>query len=238
MHKYWELTYVDSGCLTTEVNDETYIIKSNELMVYAPGSFARQSTDNKTCSYLTIIFAMDLLKPEEEVLLSDRVFTADPEIRKAIDVFVRSNKSAHYEDLMLNSIDLIVTHLLRYNQDQPARIIPTPMQQKFESELLNEILVYVNENIYNSFNVEELCNHFAISRSSLQALFKNNLGVAPKQFISDMKLKKSRLLIKESKYTISEISNMLGYSSIHYFSRKFKSEYGMTPTEYAHKLID
>ena len=111
------------------------------------------------------------------------------------------------------------------------------MQQKFENELLEQIILYINENIFTTFNVEDLCDQFAISRSSLQALFKANLNIAPKEYISNLKLQKSKELIKESKYTISEIASMLGFSSIHYFSRRFKQKFDINPTEYANKII-
>ena len=77
-------------------------------------------------------------------------------------------------------------------------------------ELLNEIVQYINAHIYEQFTIEEICHQFSISRSSLQTLFKNNLKTAPKQYISNLKLNKGKLLIKESTHTISEISSMLG----------------------------
>ena len=114
----------------------------------------------------------------------------------------------------------------------------TPMQQKFEDELLNEIILYINENIYSPLYVEDLCERFAISRSSLQSLFRNYVYTAPKEYISNLKLEKSKVLIKESKYTISEIAYILGFSSIHYFSRRFKQKFGMSPSDYATKFVD
>ncbi|WP_356927459.1 AraC family transcriptional regulator [uncultured Dubosiella sp.] len=36
---------------------------------------------------------------------------------------------------------------------------------------------------------------------------------------------------------MSEIATMLGFSTIHYFSRRFKQEFGLTPTEYANKIL-
>ena len=103
--------------------------------------------------------------------------------------------------------------------------------------MLEQIILYINENIYSTLNVEDLCEKFAISRSSLQSLFRNNIGLSPKEYISNLKLKKSKELIKESKYTISEISAILGFSSIHYFSRRFKQKFGMNPTDYADKIL-
>ena len=138
---------------------------------------------------------------------------------------------------MFEALNRIVYELMTSNNEEVVKVASTPMQQNFENELLNEILLYINENVFSDFNnVEELCQHFGLSRSSLQNLFNNNLNIAPKRYILNTKLNKSKELIRESKYTISEISNLLGFSSIHYFSRRFKQEYNISPTEYANKI--
>ena len=127
---------------------------------------------------------------------------------------------------------------MQYDFLTSSPVASTPMQQRFENELLNEIVIFINDSIYEQITIEEICLKFSISRSSLQTLFKNNLGVAPKQYISDLKLNKSKLLIKESVYTISEIASMMGFTSIHYFSRKFKQQFGITPTDYAKTIYN
>jgi AraC-like DNA-binding protein len=110
------------------------------------------------------------------------------------------------------------------------------MQEHYENTLLNEILVYIHNNVYTAFTVEDLCNKFSISRSSLQTLFKTNINTTPKQYISNIKLDQAKVLIQEHKRTISEISDILGFTSIHYFSRKFKMQYGMSPTDYSKSI--
>ena len=52
-----------------------------------------------------------------------------------------------------------------------------------------------------------------------------------------MKLEKSRQLIHEQKYSISEISLMLGFNSIHYFSRAFTPKYNIAPSEYSKQMV-
>ena len=66
--------------------------------------------------------------------------------------------------------------------------------------------------------IAEICQKFSMSRSSLQILFKENMDMPPKKYINELKLEKSRQMICENKYTISEIALMLGFNSIHYFS--------------------
>ena len=51
-----------------------------------------------------------------------------------------------------------------------------------------------------------------------------------------MKLEKSCQMLRENKYTVSEISLKLGYSSIHYFSNAFSQKYHISPSEYAKRI--
>lgn len=141
-------------------------------------------------------------------------------------------------ELMLCYLKELIIRVLQYDFLDASPVASSPMQQKFENELLNEIIIFINDKIYESITIEDICVKFSISRSSLQTLFKNNLNVAPKQYISNLKLAKSKLLIKESIYTISEISSMLGFTSIHYFSRKFKQVFGITPSDYAKTIYN
>jgi YesN/AraC family two-component response regulator len=52
-------------------------------------------------------------------------------------------------------------------------------------------------------------------------------------YFKQLKIKEAKSLIRENNFNFTEISFMLGYNSIHYFSRIFKSETGMTLSEYA-----
>ena len=106
------------------------------------------------------------------------------------------------------------------------------------NDLLSEILAYMNKRITEPITIEEICHEFYISRSSLQALFKTHLNSSPKNYLLNIKLQKSKELIRENQYTISEIAYMLGFSSIHYFSRLFKKYFNTTPSAYAKKIAE
>lgn len=237
-HEFWELTFIDNGELETTVDGETYKLDEMDLILYSPGQYHTQKTgDAKSCSYLTLLF--DMVAPDP-FLLTNRVYHAHRDIHTALNNFIKisSNAMLYDSELMLCYLKELIIKILQYDFLESSPIASTPMQQRFENELLNEIVIYINENIYEQLTIEEICLKFSISRSSLQTLFKNNLSVAPKQYISDLKLNKSKLLIKESIYTISEISSMLGFTSIHYFSRKFKQQFGITPTDYAKTIYN
>ena len=105
--------------------------------------------------------------------------------------------------------------------------------QNFQNELLQQILAYMDEKVTEPITIEQICHKFFLSRTSLQSLFKLYLHNSPKSYLLSLKLQKSKELIRENQYTISEIADMLGFSSIHYFSRLFKKYFDLSPSEYA-----
>ena len=56
-------------------------------------------------------------------------------------------------------------------------------------------------------------------------------------FFTKMKVEYAKELIREKNQNFTQISEFLGYSSIHYFSRQFKKITGMTPSEYTASIM-
>ena len=84
-HDFFELTYVDTGELETEVDGALYHLKEKDLMIYGPGQFHTQYTDEEHgASYMTILFDMRNLTPVEREVwydaLINRVFHYDQKI--------------------------------------------------------------------------------------------------------------------------------------------------------------
>ena len=237
-HNLYELTFVDNGTLNTSIDGKEYELNSADLIIYGKDQFHTQSvSSDSSCSYLTIMFDMEC---EDDSLICNKVFHCRKELYKAIRVFARNISSTipYTENLILSNLHEIIIRLFQYDYlDIEDAKLPTESQQYFEDELLAGIITYIDEMICEPITIEELCSKFSISRSSLQTLFKNNLNTSPKKYINDLKLSKSKQLIKENKYTISEIAFMLGFNSIHYFSRAFTQHYEIRPSEYAQTVF-
>lgn len=234
-HKYWELTYVDTGELKSTIGDYTFTIKEKEIMLYGPDQFHNQYVDSdRVCSYMTIMFDMN---PKDYDHIINRTFHLHRQIYPIMQniMKVTTHEGPLSDQLLLVYVKELVLQLYRYDSIEPQSL-SMPAQQSFEDELLNEIVVYIKENLNSPLTVENITQQYSVSRSTLQSLFKKNLDIAPKQYINEAKLAKSKLLIKENKYTLSEVSDMLSYTSIHYFSRTFKKRFGITPSEYAKSI--
>lgn len=235
-HPYWELTYVDKGCLYTNVNNSTYVLNQGDLMFYSPFQFHTQYTlDNESCSYLTINFNMEFDKFK---LLCDKVFTLDRTSYSTINFLIKelSLSDIYSDDLSLCYLKQLIINILRTKNLSSYSKPTTHMQQSYENNLLNEILSFINNNIYNKICIETICSNFSISPTTLHSLFKKNMDITVKNYVNNLKLNKGKELIKNSSYTFSEISEILGFSSIHYFSKKFKSHFGISPTEYSKSI--
>ncbi len=243
-HNYFELTYVDRGQLQTQVDNQVYEMNEKDLMIYGPGQFHSQYVlDQQSCSYVTILFEMDTIMFEEESdqyrLILNKIFHYDKKIHTLIKTFIQESTTElpYMNSLMLCLLQETVVRLLQYEfigqrNERPV----TDMRQHYQDALLEQMLEYIEKNISEPLTVEEICQKFSLSRSSLQLLFRENLNQTPKKYISDLKLERARQMICESKYTFSEIALMLGFTSIHYFSKAFTQKYHMSPSEYSKQI--
>ena len=237
-HNVYELTFVDNGRLDTTIDDVNYTLDSYDLIIYGKNQFHTQTVNSDTsCSYLTVLFDMEC---DDDSAICNRVFHCKKELYKTVRNFAKnlSSTAPYAQNLILSNFHEIIIRLFQYDYlGEEQSKLPTEVQQHFQDELLEGIVDYINKMVCEPITVEELCSKFSVSRSSLQTLFKNNLDTSPKKYINDLKLSKSKQLIKENKYTISEIAFMLGFNSIHYFSRAFTQHYEMSPSEYAQTVF-
>lgn len=236
-HSYYELTYVDRGTLVTEIDGKIYELKDRELIIYGPNQYHKQKIrDGSSCSYVTVLFELEPETSHFDFLLN-KVFPYTKKIHTLMKTFVNESSTftPYMDSLLLCLFQEVIIRLLQseYVQQEGDKKPSTDARQHYHDELLEQILSYIDANLYEPITVGEICTKFSMSRSSLQILFNENLHQTPKKYISELKLDKSRQLIGEGRYTISEIALMLGFNSIHYFSRAFTQKYNMAPTEYS-----
>jgi AraC-like DNA-binding protein len=109
-------------------------------------------------------------------------------------------------------------------------------RQMAESSLVDSVIYYMQENRNMPPALDALCRHFSVSRTYLCRIFREATQTSPVHFWIDLKIKEAKRLIREGNHNVTQISEMLGYSNIHHFTRMFKRFAGMSPTAYRSSL--
>ena len=241
-HPFFELTYVDTGVLFTEVDGVTHKLGERELIIYGPGQHHNQYTsEDQSVSYVTILFEMKNLSPDMPEnwydVMINKVFPPSKKTYTLMKTLVQESATATpYRDTLMHCLlTETIIRLLQAEYTAPEQG-GSVIRQSYQDDLFGQILSFIESKLYEPLTVADVCQKFSLSRSSLQLLFKNAVGQPPKKYISDMKLKRSCEMLRENKYTVSEISLKLGYSSIHYFSNAFNQKYHISPSEYAKRI--
>ena len=86
-----------------------------------------------------------------------------------------------------------------------------------------------------NFSIDTLAEQMNMSRSNLHLKLKAITGKSAIDFIHKIRFNRACQLLKEGKYTVAEISFMVGYNTPSYFAARFKKYIGCLPTEYGKK---
>jgi AraC-like DNA-binding protein len=112
---------------------------------------------------------------------------------------------------------------------EPREIAVLPADQLF----LRNAIDIAEENMQTEgFDVDAFAKQMAVSRATLNRKIKAITGTSPKAFIRSMRIKRAAQLLASSDLPINEIFFQVGFYDASNFSRVFKKETGMTPSQY------
>lgn len=101
---------------------------------------------------------------------------------------------------------------------------------------VHKILDYVHDNWYRSISNKTVAEKFGFNPNYISNVVKKYTGLSLHKYILHMRIVKSLSYLETHKYSISEISKFCGFSDIYYFSKYFKKEMGISPSEYRKNL--
>lgn len=117
--------------------------------------------------------------------------------------------------------------------EEPVMPEMSPNDRKFMDKLVD----LMEQNMDNGeLVVDDLVRELAVSRSVFFKKLKTLTGLAPIEFIKEMRIKRAAQLIETGEFNMTQISYMVGINDPRYFSKCFKAQVGMTPTEYREKV--
>ena len=184
--------------------------------------------DNMETSHIPIILLTAL--GDRESILHGLNVKADSYVVKPFDIDILK---ANIASVLANKefIRRRFSQLDYHTENLPKEVQETP-GLNLDQEFLKKITKLVKKNLGKEFNVDDLCTEMGMSRSSLYNKVKTLTDLSPSDFVRQIRMKEAATLLQSKKFTVAEVSDMLGYSDPKYFTDIFKKHYGMTPSAY------
>lgn len=129
--------------------------------------------------------------------------------------------------------DILITSYKRQQPETPS----TPPHQTADKMFLQKITNVVEAHLEeNEFDLEMLAKELNMSKSTLHRKVKAMTGLTPLDFVRNIKMKKACQLLTAHELSISEIAYALGFTNPKYFTKCFKEEFGITPSDFQQQL--
>lgn len=141
----------------------------------------------------------------------------------SINVLVGCCSKEQVEQWMLESLDSVMDHMLESRDSVNIQVI-------------NKACEYIVENCHKNISLEEVAQTVHLSRFYFSRLFKQEKGCNFVDFISNVRIDRAKLLLKNSDYNVVRIAVEVGYQDASYFSRVFRQATDMTPNQYRNEM--
>lgn len=231
----YELTIVTGGEGTVSTNGASYPLKSGDIHLSIPcdiheikaSSSSKLEYDYFSFEYKDGEFNNELKKISTKLFdTGSRVFV-NPKISNLVGNAISefSSEKPYSFEILKNIFNQIAIYVIRdFSNVKDGR-------GKFtENEILcYQVMNYVDTHIYSIINLENIAPKFNYNYSYLSSLFKKTTGKTLFDYFQSRKLETAKVLILEKRYKISEIAEILNYSSPFAFSKAFKLKYGVSP---------
>ena len=108
----------------------------------------------------------------------------------------------------------------------------TDYTSQLDKEFMDKVMEVIDEELSNSeFSINDFCRMLGMSRTSVYNKIKTLTGQGPNDFIRIVRLNKAKELLASRRFSIGEVSSMVGFSDSKYFSTCFKKQFGTSPSK-------
>lgn len=250
VHDFWELVYADKKNLLITAGAQELELESGQMYLHKPNEFHNIRCDGKRAAN-SVIISFDCDAPEL-LGVSGRVITLNNDDRRLLGSIVKEATSAFatrlgdpYISVMekSNSGDYACEQLVRlYLEALLIRLIRenksvAPIKINKTNSVLAEITEYLADNVENKIEFSDIVKQFNLSSSVIKKIFREQMGCGVMAYFTLLKIDRAKEMIREEKYTFTEISEKLCFNNSQYFTTVFKRVSGMTPTEYANMVL-
>lgn len=236
-HSHWELFVIMSGEICHNINGKEELLKKGDVCLIRPVDkhslkLKRKQKDNY--QHINFMFSDEFARKILGVYdCYEEVLNEKESIHFALDA---------YDISMIYDKTLLAQNLSQQKYEMSTKAIVSRILVKFFEqrtlfdseypEWLNEFMIYINNPDVFGKSTRDLAKYTPYSYSRLTTLFKQYVGVTIVDYVNEKRMIYAKRLLRTTKLTTLQISEMIGYNSLSSFNHLFKDTFGVTPTEY------
>lgn len=232
-HNHMELFFIVSGKGQFQIQDQLYPVNINNLVIINPNvSHTEVSLNAQPLEYIVLgIEGIELATSQNsngQFCILDHVESV--EISSCLRNILREMelKNTGYEDVCQAYMEILVIRLMR----NTALAVPTEPQTISANRQCAAVRRYIDLHFKESLTLEQLAEEAHMNKYYLSHAFKREYGISPINYMISRRIEESKYLLAETDLSMSQISQLLGFSSLSYFSQVFRRTQSISPKEY------
>ncbi len=249
-HDFWEFVFVCRGELQVRTAHGEFSLREGEYCFHRPEEYHQHAAVKEDSPVFFVVSfvchskAMGLFDGKRGQLPAELHYHIRSILSEGRKTFYLPDNDPDLKELCLRpeaplgGEQMVRTHLeqllisLARREGSPQDVSLYFSRNYVENHLVASILEYLEDNVYQTVRVGDVCTVLNYSRTYLNRLFQTQCGYTISEYFIRMKMEKAKELIREGEYNFSQISDLLQFNNPHYFSRVFHRIEGMSPREY------
>lgn len=143
---------------------------------------------------------------------------------------IRENKNIFSSELVSLLCNELIVYILRHFSNEAKN---DNSNDTTNEKLCNRVMKYIDDRVFTMKNLSEVASAMGYNYSYISTLFHKTTGTTLNNYFKQQRMDAAKLLLADSKMSISEIARTMNYSSVYAFSKAFKEHFGSSPGHYS-----
>ena len=235
-HPFTELFYVVDGKGEFNIQGQRFPVKANDFVIINPQvEHTELSSPDEPLEYIVLGIkglSFSNLTPVSEGGHPFSFFNLRDEqkdILRYLNAMVQeaTSQQMSYELVCHNLLEILLIKILRHQHFD----LEVGKQSKATKDI-SFIKHYLETYYHESIQLEDLASMTHLSRFYISHSFKKEIGMSPMEYLIDIRIKESKILLRTTNYSISQVADIVGFTTPTYFSKQFRKSTGISPTDY------
>lgn len=231
-HQFTELFYVASGNGVFALPDREFEITAGDFIIIPPYTeHTERSCTGTPLEYYVLGIDGIAFQTDSDDLSAypPKGFGSSPYVSELFRQMVYEAKHAEYgsDAVCHHLLEVLIIRILR--NDKLVAVPSNTMRMTKECARIKE---YMDNNYSEHITLDTLTELTHLNKYYLAHSFVKYTGLSPIQYLNERRMETACMLLRETDFSISDISSSTGFSSQSYFAQSFRKKYGITPVKY------